>query len=155
MTKQEKLTILNTTEMCEGLWTRTEGESMSVIDYILIDKDSVESVKSMTVDESKEFSPAGYVDNKMTHSDHNVLLASLDWIIMEKKQQKDESREITTSKGMENIRREMQEERVSEMLQEEGNVTKIYKGWKDKVNEIWKGNTTRVKKKNPRGSTGI
>ena len=83
---------------------------MSVIDYILIDEDCVESVKSMTVDESKEFSPVGYVDNKMTYSDHNVLLASLDWIIMEKKQQKDESREITTSKGMENIRREMQEE---------------------------------------------
>ena len=150
MTKQEKLTILNTTEMCEGLWTRTEGESMSVIDYILIDEDSVESVKSMMVDESKEFSPVGYVDNKMTYSDHNVLLASLDWIIMEKKQQKDESREITTSKGMENIRREMQEERVSNMLQEEGNITKIYKEWKDKVNEIWKRNTTRVKKKNPR-----
>ena len=87
MAKQERLTILNTTEICEGLWTRTEGESRSVIDYILTDEDSAEGVKSMMVDENKEFSPVGYVDNKITYSDHNLLLTSLDWI----KQQKDNS----------------------------------------------------------------
>lgn len=53
MAKQERLTILNTTEICEGLWTRTEGESRSVIDYILTDEDSAEGVKSMMVDENK------------------------------------------------------------------------------------------------------
>ena len=150
MAKQEKLIILNTTEICEGLWTRTEGESRSVIDYILTDDESVEGVQSMMVDENKELSPVGYVENKMTYSDHNVLLASMDWIMMEEKQQKDMGREIITSKGMENIRLEMKEKRISDVLQREGNITQIYKGWKEKVSEIWKKNTTRVKKKNPR-----
>lgn len=90
------------------------------------------------------------MDNKITYSDHNVLLASLDWIIIEEKLRRGNRREITTSKGMENIRREMAEKGISDMLQQEGDITQIYKGWKDKVNEIWKKNTTRVKKKNPR-----
>ena len=38
LAKQENLAILNTLEVCNGTWTRTEGDSRSVIDYILMDK---------------------------------------------------------------------------------------------------------------------
>ena len=81
MAKQEDLTILNTLVICEGKWTRTEGDSRSIIDYILLDNEDEEVVKSIVIDEDKEFSPVGYLDNKITYSDHNVLLAELDWII--------------------------------------------------------------------------
>ena len=78
MIKKEKLTILNALDICEGLWTRTEGESRSVLDYIITDNDSVGAVKSMVIDEKKEFSPVGYLDNKISYSDYNLLIAKMD-----------------------------------------------------------------------------
>ena len=150
MAKQEYLTILNTLESCSGTWTRTEGSSRSVLDYILIDTEDEGSVKSMVVDEEKEFSPIGYVDNKITHSDHNVIMAELDWTVMIKNQAKNKFSQVVTKAGLNRVKQELVDKKVSGTIEKEGDMDEVYQEWKNTVNEIWERNTTKVKRKNPR-----
>ena len=46
MVKKQKLSILNSIDVCEGTWTRTEGDSKSIIDYVLMWKEE----PSLTLD---------------------------------------------------------------------------------------------------------
>ena len=52
-----KLAILNKTDQCRGLWTRTDEKTKSVIDYIIVDEESLPAMEEMVIDEEKEFSP--------------------------------------------------------------------------------------------------
>ena len=79
-----QLNILNTTDKCEGLWTRTDGNSKSVIDYILVDHQSETAVEEMVIDEDKEFAP---MTADSVFSDHNVMLAKFNWLVLEKSSQ--------------------------------------------------------------------
>ena len=150
MSNQEALTIMNTLDICDGVWTRTEGESRSVIDYILIDNDDIGAVKSMIVDEDKEFSPIGYTDKKPTFSDHNVLVAEFDWIVLQKAEAKKRTHKVVTNKGLANIRKEIEEKKVSQIFEKQGDIEEVFQEWRKTINEIWIKNTSIVKRKNPR-----
>ena len=95
-----KLCILNKSDQCFGLWTRTDEKSKSVIDYVLIDQDSDSAVDKMVIDEAKEFAPKS-VDSQ--YSDHNAILAKFNWFIPE--QSNRENRKIVTKKGWKRIGR--------------------------------------------------
>ena len=57
MVKDHKLKILNTSEKCKGVWTRQEGTSRSVIDYVITKKEDEQLIEEMTIDEDKEIAP--------------------------------------------------------------------------------------------------
>ena len=38
--KEEKMTLINATEKCKGIWTRSENGSKSVLDYVLMTKEN-------------------------------------------------------------------------------------------------------------------
>ena len=40
---------------CEGLWTREQGEEKSIIDYVITTKKDLNTIKTMNIDEEKEF----------------------------------------------------------------------------------------------------
>ena len=47
--------ILNTIkEKCKGVWTRVQGEEKSIIDYVLTDPSSANTVKERKIDEEKQ-----------------------------------------------------------------------------------------------------
>ena len=50
MVETFKLKILNGTEKCLGLWTRSEGGKSSVLDYALIDENSESALQTMLID---------------------------------------------------------------------------------------------------------
>ena len=47
MADRNQLSILNKSELCEGLWTRTDKKTKSVLDYIMVDKDSENTLQKM------------------------------------------------------------------------------------------------------------
>ena len=71
---------------CNGLITRTrvttEGREASVIDFVIISDDLVESVNSMLIDEDRKHVLVKFLKRKKgtikKESDHNVLLTSFD-----------------------------------------------------------------------------
>ncbi len=68
MEKQNNLTILNRSEKCKGLWTRVQGDSRSVLDYILINAENEGVFTEMLIDEDQEFAPASYENNEISYS---------------------------------------------------------------------------------------
>ena len=77
MVKDHKLKILNTSEKCKGVWTRQQGTSRSVIDYVIRKKEDEQLIEEMTIDEDKEIAPYKITKEngklKMVYSDHNVI----------------------------------------------------------------------------------
>jgi exonuclease III len=63
--------VVNGSEYASGKWTWSSGDSRSVIDYVLVNKDAVSRVSSMVVREDED-----------SGSDHNVL--ELVWKVMDR-----------------------------------------------------------------------
>ena len=147
MVKSNKLTILNASEKCEGIWTREEGKSKSVLDYMIINEESLGGFEKLKIDEDKEFAPSGI--GKSGYSDHNVMVATFDWVVIEK-EKTEQKRKIITTKGYAKIREELAENKVSEILSNAHDTQDGYDKWKRKVDEIKERNTTTVKRRNPR-----
>ena len=56
LANKENMIILNTVkEKCKGVWTRVQGEGKSIIDYVLTDASSANTVKEMKIDEEKQY----------------------------------------------------------------------------------------------------
>ena len=148
--KNNDLLILNQSEKCRGLWTRCEGISTSVLDYFIIDNESSTAFETMLIDEEREFSPASYDQNVITYSDHNIMIAKFNWIVMEAEKEKAKKREVITTKGYVKFAKELKEEKVADIFKNDGDCQLQYEQWKNKVQTIAKRNTTTIKKKNPR-----
>ena len=78
--------ILNTVkEKCKGVWTRVQGEEKSIIDYVLTDASSANTVKEMKIDEEKQYGlhkldkNTATNKNRKIYSDHNSILINLDF----------------------------------------------------------------------------
>ena len=53
--------ILNTVkEKCKGVWTRVQGEEKSIIDYVLTNASSANTVKEMKIDEKNNMDYINY-----------------------------------------------------------------------------------------------
>ena len=79
------MVILNTVkEKCKGVWTRVQGEEKSIIDYVLTDTTSANTIKEMKIDEEKQYGlhklekNAANNENKKIYSDDNSILNNLD-----------------------------------------------------------------------------
>ena len=64
---------------CEGLWTREQGEEKSVIDYVITTKRDLNTIKTMKINEEKEFGiykveRQGTKQCRKIYSDHNAIM---------------------------------------------------------------------------------
>ena len=77
MLENENLQLMNASDRCDGLWTRQEGDTKSVIDYVLVGKEEEMIVQSMMIDEEKSigfYRPAPERGKgKVIYSDHNTI----------------------------------------------------------------------------------
>ena len=69
------LHVINQCTQCIGKWTRQEGNSKSVIDFVLSKNDAL--VSQMVIDEPKDFSVLYYKttegETRKIYSDHNAI----------------------------------------------------------------------------------
>ncbi len=148
--ERNKLSILNSDVKCNGLWTRVEGKSRSVIDYVMIDEENSFALEEMKIDEEREYSPIGYdKDGNPVLSDHNVILSTYNWLLTEQNPVRQKDRKIITHEGYQKIKEEMTKQQVSSIFCD-GDVQNNYGQWKKTVMRIVESNMTSVKKRNPR-----
>ena len=150
MIKNNKLTILNETEKCSGLWTRVEGDTRSVLDYMVIQKEDQHTLMEMNIDEKKEFAPTRDDDGEST-SDHNTIITKFNWLIMEEeRKQASKPKKIITRKGYKRIKEEMQEKKPSKIWKKDKPFEELYSEWKKEIDGIIERNSTLPKKRNKR-----
>ena len=151
LAKNNNLFILNESDKCDGLWTRCEGSSRSVLDYMIVDNESNAAFEGMMIDEVREFSPASYDPSGTMYSDHNVIISNFNWVLIEAMKEKSRKKEVMTANGYVRYAEELKEAAVADILENnDGDTQQKYEEWKKKVEVIAKQNATRIKKKNPR-----
>ena len=70
--------------MQREIWTREQEEERSIIDYVITSQEYMETIKSMEVDEEKQYvlykiqRQNKYI--KKTYFDHNAILINIDFI---------------------------------------------------------------------------
>ena len=147
MITKNKLMVLNSMEDCKGVWTREEGGTKSVLDYIVIDKEDERAVDNIMVDEDKEFAPVAG-DTSVT-SDHNALIAEVNWLI-ESEGVKETPRTTITKKGYKQIEAGIKQRNLIDIFKKDEPVQELYQEFKDEVNKLVKENQIKVKKNNKR-----
>ena len=86
LVEKQNLCIVNgESNKCEGLWTREQGEEKSVIDYVITTKKDLNTIKTMKIDEEKEFGIykveiQGTKQCRKIYSDHNAIMLNIDFI---------------------------------------------------------------------------
>ena len=58
---------------CKRVWTRLLGEDKTIIEYVLTNTASANTVKEMNIDEEKQYT----INNKKIYSDLNSILVNL------------------------------------------------------------------------------
>ena len=113
------MVILNEeSEICKGLWTREQGKEKSVIDYVITNKENLQKIRKMIIDENKEY--ATYRTERQqdqvrkTYSDHNVILLEIDYIT---KLESSKQINFITNKGYKEYNNILRQENVSKIMQ--------------------------------------
>ena len=124
--------ILNTVkEKCKGVWTRVQGEEKSIIDYVLTDASSANTVKEMKIDEEKQYGlhkldkNTATNENRKIYSDHNSILINLDF---DTPTEEERPKKIITKEGYKRYRTIIEEENVSKLLKS-GDLQESYNKW--------------------------
>ena len=116
--KQDMVMLNEESKICKGLWTREQGKEKSVIDYVITNKENLQKIRKIIIDENKEF--ATYRTEcqqdqvRKTYSDYNVILLEIDYIT-----------KLESNKQINFVRKKDCKE-YKDILQQE-NVTKIIK----------------------------
>ena len=126
-----------------------------MLDYIVINQKDEKAVDEMIVDEGKEFAPTTADPKKdTTTSDHNALIAKLDWLI-ETNSRKQAPRTTITKKGYKRIEEGIQERNLVDIFKKDEPVEKLYAEFKEEVNKLVEENQIKVKKNNRRKSIRV
>ncbi len=152
MMKKYNLCLMNNADCCIGKWTRIEGDSKSIIDYAMVLEEDVERFKEMTIDEGKEFTPYNVEitdeGKRIVYTDHCMMRLEAGWYIG--KGEMGKTTKILDSKRILEFGRELEEEKVSEIINEES-IKASYTQWSDKVMRIHDKYTITRKPRKKRG----
>ena len=120
LANKENMIILNAVkEKCKRVWTRVQGEEKSIIDYVLTDASSANTVKEMKIDEEKQYGlhelykNTATNENRKVYSDHNSILINLDF---DTPNEEERPNKIITKEGYKRYRTIIEEENVSKLL---------------------------------------
>ena len=143
------LHVINQCTQCIGKWTRQEGNSKSVIDFVLSKNDAL--VSQMVIDEPKDFSVFYYKttegETRKIYSDHNAIKIELNWKYALDKRRASVKRKVITKKGLENYQYKINQQKVSKTINEEGELNQEYNKWATQIYRMYESEKIIVKKK--------
>ena len=145
--RRNNMVAVNEGSKCKGKWTRVEGDTKSIIDYVLT-KDSDAVIREMIIDEEKEFSVYHRTDGETTYSDHNSIIIHLDWKAMIRQISDERKIKVMTEQGRENYRQELNKMKPSEWINEDNDIDEEYEKWTSAVKETYDKQLKSVTKKN-------
>ena len=109
--EKEGMLLANAQETCKGTWTRDEGGTRSILDYIVVDAELGEHVQEMKVhDKDKNLSPFHLkkVNSKKIrtiYSDHNPIVFKTNLVMMQILTNEKKTRKILTEDGRKSTQR--------------------------------------------------
>ena len=152
LVEKEKLIILNTLERCQGLWTRVEKETRSVIDYMMVGEEDEANVKKVVIDERKEITPFRLLkkDGKanIIYSDHNAMMCNLSWREENRQKQHNSNRKIMTENSYKKYERKLEEIEVSKIWEKNEGMQKLYDEWVEIVAKVMEACKKKARNKN-------
>ena len=150
MEKQNLCIVNGESTKCEGIWTREQGEEKSIIDHIITTKKDLNIIKTMKIDEEKEFGIykaeiQGTKQCKKIYSDHNAIMLNVDFISkMEAKGKK----KTIIRKGYQKYKKFIKERQISKIIKK-GTLQESYNKWTEEVEDAIK-QVQKTVRKNPR-----
>ena len=141
-----KMKLVNADPLCEGTWTRIEGQERSILDYIIMFQEDNELLINMTIDVEKDITPY-YVESDngvdvRKYTDHCMIKANLNIQLQAAKGMTYSM--ILDEEGCKRFREKLEEDKVSDFLDGE-NIQEGYSIWNKKVLEIRESCCKRVK----------
>ena len=140
MARKNNLKIMNTSQKCQGMWTRIQAEKKgikkSVIDYILVSEAHENLVKNMKIDEEKAMTPFrdDSTPGKPIYTDHNMITVNMNFQI-----EKRTERMKIDRKKMWKFAEATENSKLTEMLgNKKEDLKDIYKKWNDETIKIMK-----------------
>ena len=109
------LNIINANEnKCKEKWTREQEEKESVIDYVITSRAYMETIKSMEIDEQKQYGldkvECQNRQTKITYSDPNTMLININFLSLIEVSGK---KKFNGRKGYEKYRAIIEEKEIS------------------------------------------
>ena len=161
--EDEKLKIINSTEKCKGLWTRTEGDKKSVLDYVIVSSEHEEKVEEMIIDEEKEIAFYRHAEEKgigeVIYSDHNTIKLRLK-LKANVKERKDKEEDMWKVKIMKEKECKEFEEATREMSElnviwkrEDRTLQEKFTEWSEVILKLKKNIMRKRKTKRTEGTT--
>ena len=143
MAKKYKLSIVNSLSVCEGLWTRIEGEEKSVIDYVLTFEEDTDIVEEMIIDEEKLITPYHIESEsrRRIYTDHCMISGRLNFSL-ENEQPK--HTRVLGKEGWEAFRGKIEKIKISNLI-DDRNIEESYKEWSKTIMKIKESCSKKVK----------
>ena len=128
------LKLLNSDKSCNGLWTRKQGNELSVLDYVIVRREDTRLVTVMEIDEDRNKTPYSLecATNDRVFTDHFMMTCIFNWRIdvrMKKQVKKLEK------KNIEAYKHHLEEEKVSELIDNRP-IRESYSEWCKKTLQI-------------------
>ena len=132
--------------VCEGLWTREEGEEKSILDYVMVFERDIKTVNSMQIDNNKNITPySTQINNneiQRTYSDHHMISATINWEM--NLVRKEEKIQILDKEGMNKFQATLDERKISNII-DETDIRESYTKWSKQILRIREKCSKRVK----------
>ena len=153
--KRNRLEILNGNKKGNGQWTRQENGKNSLIVYVVTSKYEAENnFVNMIIDEEKKVGMYRLIKEggtiKTKYSDHNTIMCSFNWykeISQNDECTKEEVKLKMNKNDYDRYTQEIQDIKISEMWNEEGDIDIIYDKRNEKIKQIIAKNSRKIKKR--------
>ena len=145
--KRNSLHVINQGVKCEGKWTRTQGDSKSIIDYVLTSRSDA-IVEKMIIDEAKDFSVYHQQDGETIFSDHFSIKVQLNWLAMTRELNDSKKIMIMTQAGMENYKYNVNKAKLSDKIDTGNDLDEEYEKWSSQVKMMYEKEMKSVTRRN-------
>ena len=135
---RRELTLVNKMDICKGKWTRKDPNGgKSILDFVVVNSNMVEDVKSMKIDEDEEVKITRYrkINGKGEEfpSDHNSIILNIKGNKGEYKKKKQIIWNFKQKEGLEKFNNETAIVIMKERWEEGGQADEKYKRWQNQV----------------------
>ena len=144
LASNEEMDILNANSKCKGMWTRIEGGTKSVIDYVLVQKEDTKYLNEMIIDEEKTITPCHVVNKRTIYSDHCAILIKMNWYLATKEQHQ-KSIKVVNNKTLTDFKRKTSGQVLTKIAKNKENIVTKYNKWNDHIKKIMKQCFTKTK----------
>lgn len=155
MITKQGMSIVNSMNICNGLWTRVENNKKSILDYVMTFKEDGRYIKSMKIDESRldgVYSVKQRKNPKVVLSDHNRIDLRLNILEAAIEENKEQISRIMTKEGYRKFETLCNRNKISKQIKE-GSINSQYTRWSKQVKGLKEKCEKRVKQKNKDVST--